>query len=202
VTDDIWTQFARLHAATVYEANGKLGGMSHRIRPLFPGLRLAGPAFTVKCWPSDGSAFMRAIDEAASGDVLVIDSGADEMSTVWGGGSTIAAAKRGIRGMVTNGAVRDVHVIREVGFAVFSAGVCLHGGTKNHRGWTQIPIAVGGVPVHPGDLVLGDDDGVVVVAEDHLAEVLAKAETRAAHEDATEERLRAGESYSKMTGVA
>jgi 4-hydroxy-4-methyl-2-oxoglutarate aldolase len=202
VTEDIWTQFARLHAATVYEANGKLGGLSHKIRPLFPGLKLCGPAFTVKCWPADGTAFMRAVDEASPGDVLVIDSGAEELSTVWGGGSTIAAAKRGLTGVVTNGAVRDVAQIREVGFPVFSGGVCLHGGTKSHRGWTGIAIAVGGVPVHPGDLVLGDDDGVVVVAKENLAETLTKAKARAVMEEEADAKLRAGASYSKQTGVA
>jgi 4-hydroxy-4-methyl-2-oxoglutarate aldolase len=188
-----------LRAAVIYEANGKLGDMSPAIFSIVPGTRLFGRAYTVKGWPGDGSAFFRAVAEAPAGSVLVIDAGGDELLCSWGGSSTLAARNRGIAGVVTNGSVRDVQTIREIGFPVFAAGICVRGGVRHHPGWTGIPIAVGGVPVHPDDLVVGDDDGVVVVAAERIATIIPAALKRHAFEAEADARLRAGEDFATVS---
>ena len=188
-------RYQGLPAAAVYESNGRRGDMSPRIRPLFDAARLIGPAFTVKCWPGDLGAMRWAVDHAAPGDVLVIDAGDTGEMAFWGGGATIAAQRRGLAGIVTNGAVRDAAQIREAGFPVFAAGIALRAGTRHHPGWTGIAVSVGDVAVRPGDLVVGDLDGVVVVAAEQVREVLERAAERQREDGAREARLRAGEPY-------
>ena len=185
----------------LYEAAGKLGGMSGEVRQVIPGGRLAGPALTVRCFPADMRAVIRAIDAARPGDVLVIDVGPQERTTTWGGTASLAARKRGLAGCVTNGAVRDVEEMIEVGLPVFATGVRPQGVLKNHPGWIGIPVAVGGVPVHSGDLVVGDADGVVVVARERLDEVLERAtQTERAEADKLK-RIGEGESLSRFFGL-
>jgi len=190
--------FAGFAAATVYEAAGKSGEMSPHIRPVGEACRLLGRAFTVRCWPSDGLAFMRAVELAQPGDVLVIDGGGTDRSTVWGGSATIRAKRRGLAGVVTNGAVRDVATIRELQFPVWSAGICVRGGVANHPGWHNTVVCVGDVAVAPGDIVLADLDGVVVVPAASAAEVLDKTRAQHAKEQGADERLRGGGSYDDV----
>ena len=185
-------------AATVYEAAGKCGDMSPDIRPVGDACRLLGRAFTVRCWPSDGLAFMRAVEMAQPGDVLVIDGGGTNRSTVWGGSATIRAKYRGLAGVVTNGAVRDVATIRELGFPVWSAGICVRGGVANHPGWHDTIVSVGDVAVAPGDIVLADIDGVVVVPAASAAQVLERTRAQHAKERGADERLRSGGSYEDV----
>lgn len=192
-------QLSGIRASTIYEANGKLGDMSPAIRQIVPGTSLIGPAYTVKGWPGDGSAFLQSVTEAPAGSVLVIDAGGDELLSSWGGSSTLAAISRGIVGVVTNGSVRDVRTIRELGFPVFAAGICVRGGVRNHPGWTGIPIAVGNVPVHAGDLVVGDDDGVVVVARDRIEAIIPAALKRQAFENEADDRLRQGADFAAVS---
>ncbi|MGE0803323.1 MAG: RraA family protein [Lautropia sp.] len=187
--------FEGLAAATVYESNGKSGDMAPSIRPLQPGVRLAGPAFTVRCLPGDLAAVRRAVDAAPPGHVLVIDAGGTERATVWGGSGSIAAQRRGLAGMVTNGSTRDAAQIRQLGFPVFCAGISVRGGLRQHEGWHQVPVSVGDAVVHPGDWIVADDDGVVVVAGDRVEAVLAKAQQKARAEAERERRLRDGEPY-------
>jgi len=200
IPQDILEQFRTLAAATVYEGAGKSGDMAPEIRPVGDAVRIVAPAFTVRCWPGDGSAMMRAVDEAAPGDVLVIDAGSDR-STAWGGAGTVAARYRGLAGVVTNGTVRDVAQIRALGFAVFSAGIAVRGAVRNHRGWTGIPVTVGDAIVNPGDLIVSDIDGVVVVPRDRLEETLERALKRKAHEEEADRRLGSGTSYREWTGI-
>lgn len=202
IPPDLLAGFAGLGAATVYEGAGKLGDMAPTIRPLFEGARLCGSAFTVKCFPGDLRAMTAAVDLAQPGDVLVIDGGGSDRVTTWGGAATVAAKRRGLAGVVTNGCVRDGEQIRSLGFPVFAAGHTVRGGLRNHAGWTAIPISVGDVVVQPGDLVIGDLDGVVVVAAERLADVLEKALARRQHEDEADRRLAEGVPYSVWTGVA
>ncbi|NUZ08009.1 RraA family protein [Piscinibacter koreensis] len=190
--------FAEYAAATVYEAAGKAGEMAPHIRPVGDAHRLLGRAFTVRCWPSDGLAFMRAVEMAAPGDVLVIDGGGTDRSTVWGGSATIRAKYRGLAGVVTNGAVRDVATIRELGFPVWAAGICVRGGVANHPGWHNGVVSVGDVAVAAGDIVVADIDGVVVVPAGAAAEVLEKTRAQHAKERGADERLRNGGSYDDV----
>ena len=187
--------FLTLPASTVYESNGKCGDMSPDIRALFEGARLAGPAFTVRCWPNDLSAMRKAVDLAPAGSVLVIDGGGQPGVTTWGGGASIAAQRRGIAGVVTNGCTRDSDQIRAMRFPVFCQGTSVRGGVRHHPGWLQVPIAVGGTVVNPGDWLVADGDGVVVIALDRLQSVREAALDKFRKEQAREERLRAGEAY-------
>jgi 4-hydroxy-4-methyl-2-oxoglutarate aldolase len=202
IDTSIIEQYAGLPASTVYEGAEKLGDMSPDIRPLFDHARIVGPAFTVKCPAGDLTAMMRSVDLAEPGDVLVIDGGGSNRVTCWGGSGSVAAKYRGIAGVVTNGGARDAAQIRGLDFPVFCAGVSVRGGLRNHRGWTGIPVSVGGVVVNPGDLVIADLDGVVVVAQERVEEVLERSLKRLAHEREAERRLSEGTPYSVWTGTA
>jgi 4-hydroxy-4-methyl-2-oxoglutarate aldolase len=205
MTIDDHTEFEPLigmRAATIYEAAGKIGDMAPSIRCCVPGTSLIGRAFTVKCWPGDGSAFLNAIGDVPPGWVMVIDGGDSERLGCWGGSATLAARQRGIAGVVTNGSVRDMHIISELRFPVFAAGTSVRGGVRHHPGWTGIPIAVGGVPVHHGDLVVADDDGVVVVPADRISAIIPAALARQAMEKETEAKLRAGGDFAQLANLS
>jgi 4-hydroxy-4-methyl-2-oxoglutarate aldolase len=189
-----------LATATIYESNGKLGDVGPPIRPLIEGVRMAGPAYTVKAMPGDNLVIFRAIDEAPPGSVLVIDAGATDRATIWGGTSTVACVAKGIVGCVTNAAVRDMAQIREMKFPIYASGINVRGTVKGHPGWTNIPIAIADVPVKPGDLVIGDEDGVVIVAAEKAVDVAKNAFARSKEEDAREDRLRRGETMKQVIG--
>ncbi len=184
---------AAMPPATIYEAAGKRGDMSPSIRAIVPGARLAGRAYTVRTMPCQALPVLRAIAAAPPGSVLVIDAGGTDRSTIWGGTSALAAKARGLAGMVTNAAVRDIEELQDIGFPLFAAGVSLRGTLKDHPGETGITVSLGGVPVAPGDLVFGDGDGVVVVPADRAAEVAAAATGQRAREEARDARIRNGD---------
>jgi 4-hydroxy-4-methyl-2-oxoglutarate aldolase len=150
--------------------------------------------------PGDNLVIFRAIDEAPPGSVLVVDAGATDRATIWGGTSTVACVAKGIAGCVTNAAVRDMAQIREMRFPLYAPGINVRGTVKSHPGWTNIPIAIADVPVKPGDLVIGGEDGVVIVASENAVEVAKKAFARSKDEDAREERLRRGETMKQVIG--
>lgn len=184
--------------ATIYEAAGKLGDIGPPIRLLVEGATLAGIAFTVKAMPGDNRVVFKAIDEAPPGSVLMIDAGASQHVTIWGGTSTVACVAKGIVGCVTNASARDIEQIRKLRFPLYAAGVNVRGTTKHHPGWTGLPIALGGVPINTGDIVIGDADGVVIIPAEQVDTVAAAAVDRAAMEHEREERLRAGEPVSSV----
>jgi 4-hydroxy-4-methyl-2-oxoglutarate aldolase len=200
-TKDLIRQFQKFYAATIYEAAGKLGGMEPHIRSIVPGVRMLGTAFTVKCPVGDARAVAQAVDRAQAGDVIVIDAGGTSLTTPWGSMSATAAKLRGIAGCVTNGGVRDLDELLEIGFPVFAAGVGIRGNVKLHPGWIGIPVSVGGVTVQPGDVVVGDSDGVVVVPADRAEEVCAKAAEQQAKEDKIMQRIRSGEPLAQIFGI-
>ena len=188
-------------AATLYEALGKCGGMSPDIRAMLPRPRLCGPAYTVRILGCETAAVLWAVEQAPVGSVMVIDTGDSGISPVWGGTSTLASSIRGLAGVVTNGLVRDLDEMVELGFPVFATGVSVQGTLKNHPGWTGEPVSVGGVIVSAGDIVVGDSDGVVVVPSHRVDEVLVKARAQRAKETARDERIRAGEPISVVVGL-
>lgn len=180
-------------AATVWEAAGKTGDMAPAIKPMVPGARLAGPAFTAKIFPGETFGVLRAIEAAPAGSVIVVDTGGAERGVCWGGTATLAAELKGIAGCVTNGTVRDLAEIQERKFPIFAIGTSLRAGLRGHQGWIDLPVSVGEVPVHPGDLVIGDLDGVVVVPAGRVEEVAALAVRQRERENEREQRLRRGE---------
>lgn len=199
--DEALAILTAMPAATLWEAAGKRGDLSPRIKPLFPEARVAGPAFTVKMFPGETFAAVRAVCEAPVGSVIVIDAGAAERGACWGGSVTLAAKRKGIVGVVTNGAVRDLGDIVEAGFPVFATGSSLVAGLRGHQGWLGVPLGIGEAIVNPGDLVVGDRDGVVVIPLSQWAAVADNALARREEERARDARLLAGEAIEDVLRV-
>jgi 4-hydroxy-4-methyl-2-oxoglutarate aldolase len=197
---DVVSILSNIPTATIYESAGKWGDVAPYIRPVVEGVRLAGRAFTVKAMPGDNLVIFRAIEEAPAGSILVIDAGATDRATIWGGTSTVACVAKKIAGCVTNAAVRDVAQIRALRFPVYAAGINVRGTVKSHPGWMQVPISIGDVPVKPGDIVIGDEDGVVIVASERADEIADKAVEKRRADEAREERISRGESIRTVLG--
>ncbi len=193
VTADLVEQYAQQAATTVYEAAGRVGAMSHDICPIAPGMKVCGSALTVRCQSADNLTLHAAIVLARPGDVIVADVGECLEAGHWGEITTVAAQARGIVGLVINGGVRDVGPIRRRGFPVFARSVSMKATVKETPGLINHPIVCGGVLVRPGDLIVGDDDGVVVVERERAEAVLRAAVDREAREAEVMRRLEAGE---------
>jgi 4-hydroxy-4-methyl-2-oxoglutarate aldolase len=174
---------SRLGSATVYEAQGAIGALDSGMKPLDPASRLAGPALTVDTWPADNLMLHYALLKAKPGDVLVVDAKAFVEAGPWGDVLTAAAMKVGVAGLVINGAVRDAAMIVDAAFPVFCRGLSIKGTTKHQPGRVNVPVCIGGVVIHPGDIVVGDRDGVVIIAADSVDATLAAADTREAKEN-------------------
>jgi 4-hydroxy-4-methyl-2-oxoglutarate aldolase len=188
-------------AATVYEAAGKVGDMDPMIKALAPGLHMAGPAFTLRTKPGDNTGVFLAIHDAPKGSVLVIDGGGTVRVTIWGGTSTAYARQKGLAGCVTNAGVRDLDEVLESRFPVFAPGVTVRGTVKNHKGWINVPVCVGDVAVSPGDFIVGDSDGVVVVPADRIEEVAKAAIEQRRKETDWDTRIRNGEDGKAVMGL-
>lgn len=192
---------AEFPTTTLSDALGRTGTMAHAIKPLAPGMRCLGPAFTVRCWPADNLSVHRAIELASPGEILVVDGG-DVLDTALAGEILVYAAKlRSLGGMVIQGAIRDVAGIRDLGFPVFASAVAPRGPVKETLGALGIAIQCGGVLVRPGDLVAGDEDGVVVVPAEQAKEVLERAQAIRDKEIALRRGLEAGQSTMDLLGL-
>lgn len=177
--------FARLSPTTLADVLSRERVMDHGIRPLWaPMPRLAGPAYPVRCAPADNLVVHAAIHRAPPGAVLVVEA-ADRDYAVAGGNVCAWAQQRGIAGMVVDGVIRDVAEVRDKGFRVLARGVIPIPGGKDGPGVLNGPITCGGVQVEPGDVVVGDEEGIVVVPHARAAEVLRAAVAKAA-KDASE----------------
>lgn len=207
-TDKI-TRLRELGAATVYEAQGATGALDHGMKPIDPASRLAGPALTVDARPGDNLVLHYAVLQARPGDVLVVDAKGFMEAGPWGDVLTIQAMKLGIAGLVINGCVRDANLIIDLGFPVFCRGLSIKGTGKNQPGKVNVPICFGEVVIHPGDVIVGDRDGLCVVPKggvDHaIATSLAREEKEAAMRRAIEagtsntaELLKLGESLQRF----
>jgi 4-hydroxy-4-methyl-2-oxoglutarate aldolase len=192
--------FREQSAATIHEAMGRRGAMDSRIKPIYSGMKVCGPAVTVRCQVGDNLMLLKALYVAKPGDILVVDSGSFSEQGQWGEITSLAAQLRKIGGLVTNGAVRDGLAIKAMGFPVFSMGLSMKGTVKETLGSVNHPISCGGVTVHPGDIVVGDDDGVVIVPREEAPEVIKKAEEREKREAKVMKMLREGESLLEMYG--
>jgi 4-hydroxy-4-methyl-2-oxoglutarate aldolase len=174
--------FRDIGAATVYEAAGRKGSVDPRIKPLRRGIRLLGPAFTVECHPKDNLMLHKALQIAEEGDVLVAATQGYPDAGYWGGLMATSALARQLGGLAIDGCVRDSTEILEMGFPVFCRGTCMRGTVKRTLGSVNHPIIFGEVVVKPGDLVLGDDDGLVIVDRKEIESVLKAARERVAKE--------------------
>lgn len=169
--------FGELPTATLSDALGRHGAMGTAIRPLYPDIGMVGAALTVLCFPGDNVMTHRALQMVREGDVLVIDDG-DHDTGCFGHKSAMLARRRGGTGAVMSGSARDAAELRRDRFPVFCSGVSPRAAQKNTPGSINVPVHVGGIVVHPGDIVVGDDDGVVVVPLGMADAVLAKARER------------------------
>jgi len=179
---------ARFSPATIHEAQGRRGALSSRIKPVDYRMKLCGPAFTVRCAPRDNIMLQLAINYAQPGDIIVISGGEYEEAGSFGDVLANACLAKGIGGLVTDSGVRDSLQLRELGFPVFSLSVCIKGTVKETLTSTNDPIVVGGELIHPGDIIVGDADGLVVVRREEAPEVAALSQAR---EDAEAEYIAA-----------
>jgi regulator of RNase E activity RraA len=166
-------KYRSLPVANVSDCMSRMTAGGARLRPLHAGGVLAGAAFTVKTRPGDNLMIHKAIDLAEPGDVVVVDGGGDLTNSLMGELMLSYAKRRGIAGFVLNGAVRDLGWIREHDYPVYAAGVTHRGPYKDGPGEINVPIAIDGMVITPGDLVIGDDDGFLCVPFDQVETVYA-----------------------------
>ena len=189
-------RFRGLAAANISDVQGRQNTLDARIKPIYtPFPPLCGPALTVKARTGDNLVAFKAIELARPGDVIVISGGFDMNYSLWGGVMSAMAAHHGIGGVVTDGLVRDVAQTRNVGLPVFAIGLTPTGPTKEGVGQINTPISCGGVVVNPGDIVVGDEDGVVVVRQDEAEAVWQRVQARIELEQSWFERIAAGELF-------
>ena len=163
---------ARFQAALLADVAGRRGTLNGRIQPLDRSMRCAGPALTIEVRPGDNLMIHAALTFARPGDVLVIDGKGDLSCALMGAIMMNQCKARALAGVVIDGAVRDVDELLELGFPVFCAGANPNGPTKFQPGRVDWPISIGGVAVQPGDLVVGDADGVVIVERERAASLI------------------------------
>lgn len=195
------TDLLTLGTATVAEAWPAVRLVAAPLRPLAPGMMLAGTALPVRCTPGDNLALHLAIAAARPGDVLVVDYGGSLDSGPFGEIMALACQMRGIAGLVIDGAVRDSAQIAALGFPVFARGLNIRGTVKQDRGTIGAPVTLGGVTVRAGDLVLADADAILLLDAQDLAPALSVARARAAREARMMERLRQGETTLSILGL-
>jgi regulator of RNase E activity RraA len=180
----------RFPAALIGDAQSRIGVMRSDIRLRTPGLRLAGTVLPVLTREGDNLAIHRALDEAQEGDVLVINANSDTNRACFGGLLGEACVSRGITGVVIDGATRDVDELLQMKLPVFATGTSPAGPFKNGPGLVGSAVACGNVVCQPGDAIIGDSDGIVVVARDRIADLITLVQAQEAIEDRMRERIR------------
>jgi 4-hydroxy-4-methyl-2-oxoglutarate aldolase len=187
-------------AATLHEALGKYGNLPSGIKPVSPAMKVCGPAYTVQNMPGDNTLLHRAYAYAQPGDVLVVDCGGYHEAGYWGDLMSLGAQSRGIAGLVIDGCVRDADDIEALGFPVFCRGLCIAGTSKYGGGTLNEPIILGGWHIRPGDFIVGDRDGVVVIPKERAEEAIEKAREREAREADVRRQLREGKTSLQIYG--
>lgn len=185
-------QLARLPVANISDVMARLTAGGARLRPLHDGSPMAGPAITVRCPPGDNLFVHKALDLAEPGDIVVVDAGGDLTNAIIGEMMLAHARRRKLGGIVINGAIRDLAAIRANPLPVYAAGVTHRGPYKNGPGEINVPIAIDGMVIEPGDVIVGDEDGLLCVPFSAAAEVLAKAKSKHAAEQAQAAKIDAG----------
>ena len=188
VSADLVARFAALPVANVSDSMSRMTAGGPRLTRMHRDGVLAGPALTVKARPGDNLMLHKAIDMAVPGDVIVVDAGGDLTNSLMGELMLAYAIKRGVAGFVLNGAIRDADQFVAMNLPVFAAGITHRGPYKDGPGEINVPIAIDGMVIHPGDLMLGDSDGVLAVPYEAAEEVYART---AAKQDAEAKQMAA-----------
>jgi len=181
-----------LGASTVHEAYGRAGLMKPYLRPAWAGGEAAGTAVTVLAHPGDNWMIHVAVEQCQPGDILVVGCSADNTDGMFGDLLATSLMARGVVGLIIDAGCRDVKSLREMGFPVWSRAISAKGTVKATPGAVNIPVVCAGIHVEPGDAVIADDDGVVVIGKKDVADVAVKAEKRHADEEGKRKQLAAG----------
>ncbi len=189
---EVIDQFRNIGSATVHEASGRKGYVDCAIKPIAQGVRICGPAFTVQCHPKDNLMLHKALEKAQPGDIIVASVGGYYDAGYLGGLMATSAVARKIGGLAIDGCIRDSEEIIKMGWPVFCRGFCIFGTGKTGTGLVNHPILFGGTMVNPGDLILGDGDGMVVVDRAECKAVLEKSIERVEAEKKKSVQLAAG----------
>ena len=195
-------ELAKYGTATIHEAQGRLGALSSRIKPVDRSMSLCGPTFTVKCAPRDNIMLQVAISYAKAGDVIVVSAGEYEEAGSFGDVLANACLAKGIAGLVTDTGVRDTAELIKLGFPVFSLSTCIKGTVKETIGQINDPVLVGDELIYPGDIIRGDADGLVVVRREYAAYAAEKSKEREAAETGYIAAYKAGKSVIEVSNLA
>ena len=190
---NIAKEFLTLPVANVSDSMWRLTAGGSRLRPMHKSGQMAGPALTVKSRPGDNLMLHKAIDMAEPGDIIVCDAGGDLTNSLMGELMLAHAMKRGVGGFVLDGAVRDVEAFLDVNLPVFAAGVSHRGPYKDGPGEINVSVAIDGMVIEPGDLVIGDWDGVLSIPLDDVESILKKTNEKQAAEAVDMAKIEAGE---------
>ncbi len=190
---NIAKEFLTLPVANVSDSMWRLTAGGSRLRPMHKSGQMAGPALTVKSRPGDNLMLHKAIDMAEPGDIIVCDAGGDLTNSLMGELMLAHAMKRGVGGFVLDGAVRDVEAFLDVNLPVFAAGVSHRGPYKDGPGEINVSVAIDGMVIEPGDLVIGDWDGVLSIPLDGVESILKKTNEKQAAEAVDMAKIEAGE---------
>ena len=189
---DVVKRLGALGASTVHEAYGRIGLMKPYLRPAWAGGEASGTAVTVLAHPGDNWMIHVAVEQCGPGDILVVGCSADNTDGMFGDLLATSLMARGVTGLVIDAGCRDVKSLREMGFPVWSKAISAKGTVKATLGAVNIPVICAGINVEPGDAVIADDDGVVVIRKKDASEVAAKGEKRQADEEGKRKQLAAG----------